>query len=59
MSQKMKPYMAPAGSGNFDSLKKKYQSPILTTYGSVSHLTRATGSANGDAGQGMMVGNKP
>ncbi len=34
--------------------KKKYQKPELKTYGTVKNLTQATGSVNGDAGQGMM-----
>jgi hypothetical protein len=37
-------------------LKKSYAKPMLKNYGHVRHLTQATGSVNGDAGQGMMVG---
>jgi hypothetical protein len=35
-------------------LKKTYQKPVLKTYGLVKHLTQSAGSANGDAGAGMM-----
>ena len=35
-------------------LKQPYQKPALKTYGLVKQLTQATGSVNGDAGQGMM-----
>lgn len=34
--------------------RKTYQAPTLKLYGSIGQLTRAVGSQNGDAGQGMM-----
>ena len=34
--------------------KLRYSHPVLTVYGQVKDLTQSAGSANGDAGQGMM-----
>jgi hypothetical protein len=36
-------------------VKSPYQKPQLVEYGQVAKLTMASGSANGDAGQGMMA----
>jgi len=36
--------------------KQAYAIPSLRVYGSIKQLTQGTGSVNGDAGQGMMVG---
>jgi hypothetical protein len=42
-------------AGGFLSVQRlPYRSPALTEYGSVSKLTEAAGSMNGDAGQNMM-----
>jgi len=35
--------------------KQAYAKPSLRVHGSIKQLTQATGSVNGDAGQGMMV----
>jgi hypothetical protein len=55
MTQKSESNMTSAGIGNTESLKKKYQKPVLTTHGLVRHLTQSTGTKNGDGGQNMMV----
>lgn len=45
----------PQSKGNeVETPKARYQKPDLKIYGLVKHLTQATGTANGDAGQGMM-----
>jgi hypothetical protein len=36
-------------------LRLPYKSPVLIEYGNVSKLTGSAGSANGDAGQNMMM----
>lgn len=35
--------------------RSPYHTPVLRLRGSLASLTQAIGSANGDAGQGMMV----
>ena len=42
-------------NGSTDNSHRAYSKPELIEYGSVGNLTASTGSANGDAGQGMMV----
>ena len=34
--------------------KKRYQRPVLRTFGSLHQMTQGTGNINGDGGQGMM-----
>jgi len=39
--------------------KAPYRAPRLEVLGSLRSATRATGPANGDTGQGMMIGSDP
>ena len=52
--QKINPGKEYADGERVEFLKKTYQRPVLKTYGLVKYLTQSAGSANGDAGPGMM-----
>ena len=43
-----------SGEEMASTTRRPYRSPLLIEYGSVSKLTEAAGSKNGDAGQNMM-----